>query len=83
MNIISECCFSIYEIDNIYTLKAASSYINKESKHMHSTEMINQNEIRMTSADGCSAVIEVSRFIMVYHYIKLVCFCLRDQRRIQ
>ena len=78
-----EHCFPIDEIDNIYALKATSICTTQNSINMHSTEMINQNEIRMTSFDGYLTVIEVSMFIMVYNYIKRVCFCLRDHRRIQ
>ena len=72
VNITSECCFPIYEIDNINTLKAASSYINEDSKNIHSTEMINQSDIRMTSFDGCS---EVSRFmnISITVYDDIIC----------
>ena len=80
--------FPIDEIDNI-TL---------DSKNIHSIEMITQSEIRMISFDGCSAIIEVSRFmiisIIVYELydciyiiwsmiISFVCICLRDHRKIQ
>ena len=59
VNITSVSCFPICEI-------AASSCINEDSRKIH-LEMINQNEIRMTSyaIDGCSTIVEVSRLMII------------------